>query len=110
MYAFIQPFLLLGYNGESVIDLPFTPEDYRHQDDENISSRGSISMKNCALRVAQGDKLRFEVHSTPSRSASHTSIQKWYLKVPSFFFPCVQDTNTPLTRQRQHILWKPPAG
>ena len=61
---------------------PFTPRtctDYRHQEDEQVASRGSISMKNAVLRLPTGaEKLRFEVHSTPSRG--HTSVQKWYMK------------------------------
>lgn len=43
--------------------------DYRHQDDETVASRGSISMKTATLKISPGDarsKLRFEVHSTPS--------------------------------------------
>ena len=53
--------------------------DYRHQEDEHVASRGSISMKTANLRLPTGaEKLRFEVHSTPSRG--HTSVQKWYMK------------------------------
>ncbi|KAF7419563.1 hypothetical protein PC9H_002154 [Pleurotus ostreatus] len=57
---------------------------YRHQDDETIASRGSISMKTATLKISPGDarsKLRFEVHSTPS-AASHsaTPAQRWYMK------------------------------
>ncbi|PFH47691.1 hypothetical protein AMATHDRAFT_67134 [Amanita thiersii Skay4041] len=69
---------------------------YRHQEDETVASRGSISMKNALLKTA-GDRLRFEVHSVPMRqnTMTHThsslhvagsgggsggSIQKWYLK------------------------------
>ncbi|THH03314.1 hypothetical protein EW145_g6356 [Phellinidium pouzarii] len=53
---------------------------YRHQDDENIASRGSIAMKSAILKynsstAALADKLRFEVHSTPGRGQ-----QKWYIK------------------------------
>ncbi|KAH9002232.1 Oxysterol-binding protein-domain-containing protein [Lactarius hatsudake] len=52
---------------------------YRHQEDEQVASRGSISMKTAVLRPPTGaEKLRFEVHSTPSRG--HTSVQKWYMK------------------------------
>ncbi|TFY74707.1 hypothetical protein EWM64_g9304, partial [Hericium alpestre] len=52
---------------------------YRHQEDEQVASRGSISMKTCVLRPSQtGEKLRFEVQSLPSRG--HSSVQKWYLK------------------------------
>jgi hypothetical protein len=53
--------------------------DYRHQDDEQVASRGSISMKTAVLRPpVGGEKLRFEVHSTPSRGRTH--VQKWYMK------------------------------
>ncbi|KAF4566138.1 hypothetical protein EYR40_002047 [Pleurotus pulmonarius] len=57
---------------------------YRHQDDETVASRGSISMKTATLKISPGDartKLRFEVHSTPS-AASHsaTPAQRWYMK------------------------------
>ena len=56
---------------------PYT--DYRHQEDEQVTSRGSIAMKTAVLRPPTGaEKLRFEVHSTPSRG--HTSVQKWYMK------------------------------
>ena len=56
---------------------PYT--DYRHQEDEQVASRGSISMKTAILRLPTGaEKLRFEVHSTPSRG--HTSVQKWFMK------------------------------
>ncbi|KAI5119210.1 hypothetical protein M0805_007721 [Coniferiporia weirii] len=53
---------------------------YRHQDDENIASRGSIAMKSAMLRynaaaAASVDKLRFEIYSTPGRGQ-----QKWYIK------------------------------
>ncbi|KAK7457229.1 hypothetical protein VKT23_010531 [Stygiomarasmius scandens] len=52
---------------------------YRHQEDETVASRGSISMKTAILKTpAQGDRMRFEVHSTPSRG--HSSVQKWYMK------------------------------
>lgn len=58
--------------------IPGTCTDYRHQEDEQVASRGSISMKTAILRLPTGaEKLRFEVHSTPSR---HTSVQKWYMK------------------------------
>ncbi|KAG6333241.1 hypothetical protein ID866_5849 [Astraeus odoratus] len=53
---------------------------YRHQEDENIASRGAISLKNAVLKVGSGnDKTRFEVHSTPSRGHT-TGVQKWYMK------------------------------
>ena len=55
--------------------------DYRHQDDETISSRGSISMKTAVLHV--GERNRFEVHSVPSRGQHHHhhgGVEKWYMK------------------------------
>ena len=55
------------------------PVDYRHQEDENIASRGSIAMKTAVLKVASGtNEQRFEVHHAPSRG--HQTVQKWYLK------------------------------
>lgn len=52
---------------------------YRYQEDEQVASRGSIAMKTAVLRPPTGiEKLRFEVHSTPSRG--HASVQKWYMK------------------------------
>jgi oxysterol-binding protein 1 len=55
------------------------PADYRHQEDENIASRGSITMKTAVLKVVSGsNEQRFEVHHTPSRG--HQTVQKWYLK------------------------------
>ena len=55
------------------------PEDYRHQEDENVASRGSITMKTAVLKVTSGsNEQRFEVHHTPSRG--HQTVQKWYLK------------------------------
>jgi oxysterol-binding protein 1 len=53
--------------------------DYRHQEDEQVASRGSITMKKAVLRPPTGgEKLRFEVHSIPSRGRS--DVQKWYMK------------------------------
>lgn len=50
--------------------------DYRHQDDEQVASRGSISMKSAVLKYsAPTDKLRFEIDSSPGRGQ-----QKWYIK------------------------------
>ena len=63
------PFMMLSYG----------PIDYRHQEDENIASRGSITMKTAVLKVASGtNEQRFEVHHIPSRG--HQTVQKWYLK------------------------------
>ena len=53
--------------------------DYRHQDDETVASRGSISMKMAVLRDAE--RSRFEIHSVPSRSHhQHSGTQKWFMK------------------------------
>ena len=53
--------------------------DYRHQDDETVASRGSISMKMAVLRDTE--RTRFEIHSVPSRSHhQHSGSQKWFLK------------------------------
>ncbi|KAG2367637.1 Oxysterol-binding protein-domain-containing protein [Suillus spraguei] len=52
---------------------------YRHQEDEDIASRGAIAMKTAILKISPGgDKTRFEIHSTPSRG--HATGQKWYLR------------------------------
>ena len=69
-YSFIFSVVVCSYSGNI---------DYRHQEDEQVASRGSISMKTAVLRPQTGgEKLRFEVHSTPSRGRTH--VQKWYLK------------------------------
>ena len=54
--------------------------DYRHQDDETVASRGSISMKMAILRDTE--RTRFEIHSVPSRSHhhQHSGTQKWFMK------------------------------
>ncbi|KAG2123665.1 Oxysterol-binding protein-domain-containing protein [Suillus cothurnatus] len=52
---------------------------YRHQEDEDIASRGAIAMKTAILKISPGgDKTRFEIHSTPSRG--HATGQKWYMR------------------------------
>ncbi|KAG1835395.1 Oxysterol-binding protein-domain-containing protein [Suillus subalutaceus] len=52
---------------------------YRHQEDEDIASRGAIAMKTAILKLSPGgDKTRFEIHSTPSRG--HATGQKWYMR------------------------------
>ncbi|KXN88372.1 hypothetical protein AN958_07415 [Leucoagaricus sp. SymC.cos] len=69
---------------------------YRHQDDESITSRGSISMKNAYLKTSaqhnptnnstfsnnrNNSSTRFEIHSLPAgQSSSSSSQQKWYIK------------------------------
>jgi hypothetical protein len=70
----------------SVVSLPFLFNhdaqhltDYRHQEDEDIASRGAIAMKTAILKISPGgDKTRFEIHSTPSRG--HATGQKWYMR------------------------------
>jgi oxysterol-binding protein 1 len=53
--------------------------DYRHQDDETVASRGSISMKMAVLRDTE--RTRFEIHSIPSRTHhQHSGSQKWFMK------------------------------
>jgi hypothetical protein len=47
---------------------------YRHQEDELVASRGSITMKNAQLKVTE--KTRFEI----STFTHHSGAQKWYLK------------------------------
>ncbi|PPQ82921.1 hypothetical protein CVT26_005088, partial [Gymnopilus dilepis] len=65
---------------------------YKHQDDETIASRGSISMKNAVLHLSDRDKTKLEVHSSPAPSRSQggngasgppsatAGVQKWYMK------------------------------
>ncbi|KAL4063740.1 Oxysterol-binding protein-domain-containing protein [Scleroderma citrinum] len=69
-----------GYNTRWFVLKDGVLSYYQHQEDENIASRGAISLKNAILKTGNGpDKTRFEVHSTPSRG--HTSgVQKWYLR------------------------------
>ncbi|RXW22360.1 hypothetical protein EST38_g3497 [Candolleomyces aberdarensis] len=47
---------------------------FRHQEDETVASRGSISMRNAVLKVME--KTRFEI----STRGQHNSVQKWYMK------------------------------
>ncbi|EKM77467.1 hypothetical protein AGABI1DRAFT_76921 [Agaricus bisporus var. burnettii JB137-S8] len=49
---------------------------YRHQQDESVSSRGSISMKSAIVKINEQHSNRFEIQS---RLAS-ASVQKWYIK------------------------------
>lgn len=54
--------------------------DYRHQEDEDIASRGAISMRTAILKTGTGpEKTRFEVYSTPARGNT-TGAQKWYMR------------------------------
>ncbi|TRM63799.1 Oxysterol-binding protein-domain-containing protein [Schizophyllum amplum] len=69
-----------GYNPRWFVLKDGVLSYYRHQEDETIASRGSISMKTAVLKATPGvDKLRFEVHSTPSKG-HHSGVQKWYMK------------------------------
>ncbi|EAU87124.1 oxysterol-binding protein [Coprinopsis cinerea okayama7 len=48
---------------------------YRHQEDETVASRGSISMRNAVLKVSE--KTRFEISTVGYYGGT---AQKWYLK------------------------------
>ncbi|KAF5346477.1 hypothetical protein D9756_010097 [Leucocoprinus leucothites] len=74
-----------GYNTRWFVLAHGVLSYYRHQDDESIASRGSISMKNAHLKAStstsitssssKSSALRFEIHSDSS-----SSQQKWYIK------------------------------
>ncbi|KAH7920399.1 hypothetical protein BV22DRAFT_1039916 [Leucogyrophana mollusca] len=69
-----------GYNTRWFVLQDGVLSYYRHQGDENVASRGAISMKTAVLKVAPGgEKTRFEVQSTPSRG-HQSGVQKWYMK------------------------------
>ncbi|TDL22435.1 hypothetical protein BD410DRAFT_722955 [Rickenella mellea] len=73
-----------GYNTRWFVLKDGVLSYYRHQEDENVASRGSIAMKTAVLKCSSSpaysvDKLRFEIHSSPSRTGSSTG-QKWYIK------------------------------
>ncbi|KIJ91140.1 hypothetical protein K443DRAFT_135559 [Laccaria amethystina LaAM-08-1] len=65
-----------GYNTRWFVLKDGVLSYYRHQEDESIASRGSISMKTAVLKPSERNK--FEVHSSPSRGHHHHS--KWYLR------------------------------
>ncbi|KAH9947039.1 Oxysterol-binding protein-domain-containing protein [Amylocystis lapponica] len=68
-----------GYNTRWFVLKNGTLSYSRHQEDEDVASRGAIAMKSAVLTVSPNTSgLRFEVHSTPSRG--HHGVQKWYLK------------------------------
>ncbi|KAL0959197.1 hypothetical protein HGRIS_014475 [Hohenbuehelia grisea] len=79
-----------GYNTRWFVIKDGVLSYYRHQDDENIASRGSISMKSAILKVSPGNdrsRVRFEVHTTHSHvpgthhgQHSSSAAQKWYMK------------------------------
>ncbi|KAH6904642.1 hypothetical protein BKA70DRAFT_1153845 [Coprinopsis sp. MPI-PUGE-AT-0042] len=77
---------------------------YRHQDDETIASRGSISMKNAHLKVSE--RTRFEVSTSAARGQHHGSAQKWYLKAnhPVEASRWAQALNNSIEWARQHEL------
>ncbi|OAX31816.1 hypothetical protein K503DRAFT_870474 [Rhizopogon vinicolor AM-OR11-026] len=69
-----------GYNTRWFVLKDGVLSYYRHQEDEDITSRGTIAMKTAILKLGPGtDKTRFEVHSTPSRGHT-TGVQKWYMR------------------------------
>ncbi|KAI6112236.1 Oxysterol-binding protein-domain-containing protein [Pisolithus croceorrhizus] len=69
-----------GYNTRWFVLKDSVLSYYRHQEDENVASRGAISLKTAILKTGNGgDKTRFEVHSAPSRSRA-SGIQKWYMR------------------------------
>lgn len=69
-----------GYNTRWFVLKDGVLSYYRHQEDENIASRGAISLKTAILKTGNsGDKTRFEVHSLPSRSHA-SGVQKWYMR------------------------------
>ena len=51
----------LNQHPESIFIANISVVDYRHQDDETVASRGSISMKMAVLRDTE--RTRFEIHS-----------------------------------------------
>lgn len=69
-----------GYNTRWFVLKDSVLSYYRHQEDENVASRGAISLKSAILKTGNNsDKTRFEVHSAPSRSHA-SGIQKWYMR------------------------------
>ncbi|KAI0933042.1 hypothetical protein AcW1_000018 [Taiwanofungus camphoratus] len=68
-----------GYNTRWFVLKSGVLSYFRHQEDETVACRGSITMKTAVLNVSPGSSgLRFEIHSTPTRG--HHGVQKWYLK------------------------------
>ncbi|KAF8552182.1 hypothetical protein OG21DRAFT_1466159 [Imleria badia] len=69
-----------GYNTRWFVLKDGVLSYYRHQEDEEIASRGAISMKTAILKAGTGtEKTRFEVYSAPVRSHT-TGLQKWYMR------------------------------
>ncbi|KAF8431896.1 Oxysterol-binding protein-domain-containing protein [Boletus edulis BED1] len=69
-----------GYNTRWFVLKDGVLSYYRHQEDEEIASRGAISMKTAILKIGTGnEKTRFEVCSAPGRGHT-TGVQKWYMR------------------------------
>ncbi|KAJ6546618.1 Oxysterol-binding protein-domain-containing protein [Mycena sp. CBHHK59/15] len=52
---------------------------YRHREDEQFASRGSIAVRTCVLKAPSGtDRMRFEIHS--GHRGGGVTTQKWYVK------------------------------
>ncbi|KAJ7150479.1 Oxysterol-binding protein-domain-containing protein [Mycena crocata] len=68
-----------GYNTRWFVLKDGVLSYYRHQEDEQFASRGSIAVRTCVLKPPSGtDRMRFEIHSG-HRGGSATT-QKWYMK------------------------------
>ncbi|KAJ7474889.1 Oxysterol-binding protein-domain-containing protein [Mycena latifolia] len=64
-----------GYNTRWFVLKDGVLSYYRHQEDEQFASRGSIAVRTCVLKPPTGaERLRFEVHS------GHRGGEKWYVK------------------------------
>ncbi|KAG8834003.1 hypothetical protein FRC18_002744 [Serendipita sp. 400] len=51
---------------------------YRHQDDENLACRGSLSMRNARVKPSSADRLKFEIYAS-TRNGEGTP-ERWYMK------------------------------
>ncbi|KAG8221726.1 Oxysterol-binding protein-domain-containing protein [Butyriboletus roseoflavus] len=69
-----------GYNTRWFVLKDGVLSYYKHQEEEEIASRGAISMKTAILKAGTGtEKTRFEVYSAPARG--HTAgVQKWFMR------------------------------
>ncbi|KAJ7708171.1 Oxysterol-binding protein-domain-containing protein [Mycena rosella] len=63
-----------GYNTRWFVLKDGVLSYYRHQEDEQFASRGSIAVRTCVLKASGADRMRFEIHS------GHRGGEKWYLK------------------------------
>lgn len=70
--------LAKGYNTRWFVLKDGMLSYYRHQDDENLACRGSLSMRNARVKTSPTDKLRFEIHAS-TRNGEGTP-EKWYMK------------------------------